>query len=72
MVFLPVKVQIEGVNTIKAWPISARAQLIHGVTRRNIEVNIFDFDQDIYNQQIRMEFHNFVRGDMKFDSSWMN
>jgi len=37
-------------------------------TRRNIEVNIFDFDHDIYNQQIRMEFYNFVRGDMKFSS----
>jgi riboflavin kinase / FMN adenylyltransferase len=37
-------------------------------TRRNIEVNIFDFDYDIYNQQIRMEFYNFVRGDMKFSS----
>jgi riboflavin kinase/FMN adenylyltransferase len=35
---------------------------------RNVEVNIFDFDHDIYNQQIRMEFHNFVRGDIKFAS----
>jgi riboflavin kinase/FMN adenylyltransferase len=34
----------------------------------NIEVNIFDFDKEIYNQQIRMEFYNFVRNDMKFDS----
>jgi len=40
---------------------------INGITR-NIEVNIFDFDQDIYNKQIRMEFYNFVRGDVKFDS----
>jgi riboflavin kinase/FMN adenylyltransferase len=40
---------------------------INGVTR-NIEVNIFDFDKEIYNQQIRMEFYNFVRGDIKFDS----
>jgi riboflavin kinase/FMN adenylyltransferase len=40
---------------------------VNGLTR-NIEVNIFDFDHDIYNQQIRMEFHNFVRGDMKFAS----
>ena len=32
------------------------------------EVNIFDFDKEIYNQQIRMEFYNFVRDDMKFDS----
>jgi riboflavin kinase/FMN adenylyltransferase len=35
---------------------------------RNIEVNIFDFDQDIYNQRIRMEFHHFVREDIKFES----
>ncbi|MDB5015382.1 MAG: bifunctional riboflavin kinase/FAD synthetase [Mucilaginibacter sp.] len=40
---------------------------VNGLTR-NIEVNIFDFDQDIYNQQIRMEFYNFVRGDVKFAS----
>ena len=40
---------------------------INGLTR-NIEVNIFDFDQDIYNQQIRMEFHNYVRGDVKFSA----
>ena len=38
---------------------------INGV-RRNIEVNIFDFDKEIYYQQIRMEFHHFVRGDAKF------
>jgi riboflavin kinase/FMN adenylyltransferase len=37
-------------------------------TRRNIEVNIFDFDSEIYNQQISMEFLNFVRGDIKFTS----
>ena len=40
---------------------------INGVTR-NIEVNIFNFDKDIYNQAIRMEFYNFVRGDIKFGS----
>lgn len=40
---------------------------VNGVTR-NIEVNIFDFDREIYNQQIRMEFYNFVRDDMKFES----
>jgi riboflavin kinase / FMN adenylyltransferase len=38
---------------------------INGV-RRNIEVNIFDFDKEIYYKQIRMEFHHFIRGDMKF------
>ncbi len=35
---------------------------------RNIEVNIFDFAQDIYNEQIQMEFHHFVRHDIKFSS----
>jgi len=40
---------------------------INGMTR-NIEVNIFDFDLEIYNQIIRMEFHNYVRGDVKFAS----
>jgi len=40
---------------------------INGLTR-NIEVNIFDFDHDIYTQPIRMEFLHFVRGDVKFES----
>jgi riboflavin kinase/FMN adenylyltransferase len=39
---------------------------INGMTR-NIEVNIFDFNQDIYNEQIRMNFHYFVRSDIKFN-----
>jgi riboflavin kinase/FMN adenylyltransferase len=40
---------------------------INGMTR-NIEVNIFDFDQEIYNQQIQMEFIHFIRQDMRFSS----
>jgi riboflavin kinase/FMN adenylyltransferase len=40
---------------------------VNGMTR-NIEVNIFDFSAEIYNQQIRMEFLHFVRGDVKFES----
>jgi riboflavin kinase/FMN adenylyltransferase len=38
---------------------------INGLTR-NIEVNIFDFNRDIYTLSIRMEFLHFVRGDIKF------
>ncbi len=38
---------------------------INGMTR-NIEVNIFDFNEDIYSQSIRMEFIKYVRGDIKF------
>ncbi|MBS1503965.1 MAG: riboflavin biosynthesis protein RibF, partial [Bacteroidetes bacterium] len=40
---------------------------INGMTR-NTEVNIFDFNEDIYTKPIRMEFLHYVRGDMKFES----
>lgn len=33
-----------------------------------IEVNIFDFDQDIYGKTITLEFVNFLRNDMNFES----
>lgn len=32
------------------------------------EVNIFDFDQDIYGKEIRSEFYYFLRDEVKFDS----
>jgi riboflavin kinase/FMN adenylyltransferase len=35
---------------------------------RNIEVNLFDFDTEIYGHLIQMEFHHFVRSDIKFSS----
>lgn len=40
---------------------------VNGLTH-NIEVNIFDFDREIYNQTIRMEFLHYIRGDVKFAS----
>jgi len=38
---------------------------INGMTR-NIEVNIFDFNQEIYGQDITMNFLQFLREDVKF------
>ncbi len=38
---------------------------INGMTR-NIEVNMFDFNRDIYGENIRIYFHAFLRGDQKF------
>jgi riboflavin kinase/FMN adenylyltransferase len=61
-----VKVKIDN-DTYKGMAYIGTRPTING-TRRNIEVNIFDFDREIYNRQIRMEFYNFVRDDMKFDS----
>lgn len=39
---------------------------INGMTR-NIEVNLFNFDKEIYNETVRMSFYHYVRGDIKFN-----
>lgn len=36
-------------------------------TRRNIEVNIFDFDRDIYGETLTIYFHKMLRGDRTFE-----
>jgi riboflavin kinase/FMN adenylyltransferase len=36
-------------------------------TKRNIEVNIFEFSEDIYGESITIYFHKLIRGDMKFN-----
>jgi riboflavin kinase/FMN adenylyltransferase len=33
---------------------------------RTIEVNIFDFDADIYGERLKVEFVKWVRGEQKF------
>jgi len=38
---------------------------INGISR-NIEINIFDFNEEIYNQQVTLYFYNYVRDDVKF------
>lgn len=35
-------------------------------TKRTIEVNIFDFDEDIYGQYMRVSIHSYLRGEVKF------
>ena len=36
-------------------------------TKRTIEVNIFDFDEDIYGKSIRVYIKHYLRGEVKFD-----
>ena len=37
-----------------------------GINEKTIEVNIFDFDQDIYNQEIVISFKDRIRDELKF------
>ncbi|RYE12137.1 MAG: bifunctional riboflavin kinase/FAD synthetase [Sphingobacteriales bacterium] len=61
-----VKVKVDG-KEYKGMAYIGQRPTVNGITR-NIEVNIFDFDEDIYNKQVRMEFYHFIRGDIKFAS----
>jgi riboflavin kinase / FMN adenylyltransferase len=61
-----VKVYVDG-EAHKGMGYIGHRPTINGMTR-NIEVNILDFNRDIYSQPIKMELLHFVRGDMKFDS----
>ena len=54
-------------NQFKGMAYIGNRPTINGMSR-NIEVNIFDFDRDIYRQYIRIYFKNFVRHDMRFNS----
>jgi len=60
------KVEIAG-QTYQGMSYIGHRPTINGMTR-NIEVNIFDFNQDIYNQTVKMNFIHFVRHDVKFSS----
>ena len=35
--------------------------------KKVIEVNIFDFNQDIYGQQLQVHLHHYLRGEVKFE-----
>lgn len=61
-----VKLDIDG-QQYKGMAYIGTRPTVEGVTR-NIEVNIFDFNREIYNQNIRMEFWHYIRGDAKFAS----
>ncbi|MFM6975326.1 MAG: bifunctional riboflavin kinase/FAD synthetase [Sphingobacteriaceae bacterium] len=57
---------------IKNKPYQGMAYIGHRPTingmSRNIEVNIFDFEEDIYGETIRMDFLHYIREDQKFNS----
>ncbi|MFA6277684.1 MAG: bifunctional riboflavin kinase/FAD synthetase [Pedobacter sp.] len=51
--------------TYKGMAYIGQRPTINGMTR-NIEVNIFDFNREIYGQTIKMNFLKFLRHDVKF------
>ena len=59
-----VTVELNG-DTYKGMAYIGQRPTINGMTR-NIEVNIFDFNQEIYGQVITMNFLKFLRHDVKF------
>jgi riboflavin kinase/FMN adenylyltransferase len=61
-----VKVYLDG-KEFKGMGYIGHRPTINGMTR-NIEVNIFDFNEDIYTKPIKMELLHFIRGDIKFSS----
>jgi riboflavin kinase/FMN adenylyltransferase len=36
-------------------------------SKRNIEVNIFDFDEEIYGESLIIYFHKLIRSDIRFN-----
>lgn len=52
-------------STFKGMAYIGQRPTINGMTR-NIEVNIFDFNREIYGQNIKMNFLAFLRHDIKF------
>ena len=40
-----------------------------GSNEKTIEVNIFDFNKDLYDKNIRIEFLKFIRDEIKFDNA---
>ena len=67
-----------GVYAVKIKGECSNGQLLNGMMnigvrptvdghKKVIEVNIFDFDQDIYDQTITVQVFEFIRGEQKFD-----
>ena len=69
-------IPVDGIYAVHAWHQQRRYDgmlyighrpTIQGKTR-NIEVNIFDFDQTIYGDELRVDLLEYIRGDMTFDA----
>ena len=62
-----VRVQVAGLQWKGMLSIGYRPTINNG-NDLSIEVHILDFQGDIYNQKMRLEFIEFLRPEVKFDS----
>ncbi len=60
-----VTVEMEKKTQFKGMAYIGQRPTINGMTR-NVEVNIFDFKEEVYGQKIKMNFLKFLRHDVKF------
>lgn len=63
-----VKVELNGVDYNGMLNIGTRPTFNNNADNRSIEVNIFDFDGDIYNKEITLKFAGKIRDEQKFES----
>ncbi len=61
------KVHVEGKLYGGMLNIGYRPTVNHNVDHRSLEVHIFDFNRDIYSEEIQIDFIQRVRDEMKFD-----
>ena len=64
--FQPYKKSKTGNRKFKGMAYIGHRPTINGLSQ-NIEVNIFDFKEDIYHESIRLNFLHFIRHDVKFE-----
>jgi len=59
---------ISGILFMRGCSISVPVPPLHDDPEISVEVNIFDFSGDLYNQSLTVEFIDFIRADRKFDA----
>lgn len=70
----PTPLQLERGEGIKSFSENYKGMMSIGMnptvngTEKTIEVNIFDFNKDIYKEKIRVNFYQKIREELKFDS----
>jgi riboflavin kinase/FMN adenylyltransferase len=63
-----VKIAVDNQLNLKGMLYIGQKTSVDNSGKTFIEVHIFDFDADIYNQEISVSFEHFIREDMRFNS----